>query len=201
MKHLRKYFFSGLIAFLPVVLTCYLFIRIVKGADDLLGQFISPYLSELFGFHVYGVGIVVGILLIVLIGFFVTNFLGQKIYQFFEKIFLRLPLIRMVYSAIKELASFLFTPRNQMSQYQQVVLVQYPRKGIYSIGFLTSKSSSRISNKTGHELYNVVVPGAPNPITGVIILVPRKEIIFTDIKVEEAVKFIISGGVVNPEVL
>ena len=198
MKNLKKYFFSGLVAFLPVVLTLYVFFWVVRKSDDLLGQFFQPYLSEAFGFHVYGVGIIVGVCLIILIGFFVTNFLGQRIYGFFEKFFLRVPFFRMVYSAVKEMASFLFSPRDKLSQYQQVVLIEYPRKGVYSMGFLTNDSFEILNKEAGKEMCNVVVPGAPNPMTGIIVMVPKKEIVITDIKVEDAIKFIISGGVVNP---
>lgn len=193
----RKYFLSGLIVFLPIALTVYLFVLALEFTDGLIGKFLKPYFMENFGFYVHGLGLVILIYLIVVIGFFVTNFLGKRIYEFFEKLLVRLPFFRQVYPAIKEMAIFLFS-RERLKQFRQVVIIEYPRKGIYSFGFLTNDTSKRICDVTGKTLCNVFVPSAPGPLTGFAILVPKRDIMFTDITVEEAFKFIVSGGVVQP---
>ena len=194
MQKLRQYFFSGLVVFLPVVLTVYLFIFAVNSADSLIGKFLQPYLSER---YFRGLGLLIAMFSILLTGFFVTNYLGKKIFAFFEKLFLKLPFFKQVYPALKEMASFLFS-REKLKSFRSVILVEYPRKGVYSLGFLTNETTPLVSNKVGKDLCNVFIPSSPGPITGYVILVPKKDIVSLDISVEEAFKLIVSGGVVNP---
>lgn len=193
---LRRYFISGLVVFLPLALTIYLFLLTLEFADSFLGQYIQPYFAREFGFYFRGLSILICVLIIFLIGFFVTNFLGRRIYAAFESLLLRLPFFRQVYPAIKEISHFLFATKR--TAFKQVVLIEYPRKGLYSIGFVTNDTSKKLGEKSGQELYNVFVPSAPGPLTGYVILVPRNDAIPLDISVEEAVRFIVSGGVVNP---
>ena len=197
INKLRNYFISGLVVFLPIVLSIYLFIWAVNFADGLLGKYLKPYFYETFGFYVRGLGILAGIYLIIVMGFFFTNFVGYKIQQYFERLLLRLPFFKQVYPAVKEMAVFLFS-RDRPKSFKQVVLVEYPRKGIYSYGFLTNEADPRLWAKTKRKLCNVFVPSSPGPLTGFAILVPQEEVIFTDISIEDAFKFIVSGGVVNP---
>ena len=193
---IRRYFLSGLVVFLPLTLTVFLFVWALSFADGLLGKYLEPYFAQRFGFYFKGLGIILLVAIIILIGFFVTNYFGKKIHGFFERLLLKLPFFKQVYPAIKEMALFLFS-RPKVS-FQQVVLVEYPRKGVYSFGFLTNDTSQRISNMTRQELCNVFIPSSPGPLTGFVILVPKKEIIFTELSVEQILKFIVSGGVVNP---
>jgi len=197
LSSLRKYFISGLIVFLPVALTIYLFVIALNFADGLLGKFLEPYFYKNFGFYFHGLGIILGVYLIVFIGFIVTNFLGKQVYGFFERILQKLPFFKQVYPALKEIAIFLFS-RDQMSSFKQVVIIEYPRNGIYSLGFLTNNTASRISDYTKKELCNVFIPSSPGPLTGFAVMVPKKDLIITDLTIEEAFKFIASGGVVNP---
>lgn len=197
LNKLRTYFISGLIVFLPLALTFYLFMVAIDFADGFLGKFLEPYFYRTFGFYFRGIGILLGIYIIIIIGFFVTNFLGRKIHQFFERLLLRLPFFKQVYPALKEMAVFLFSPE-RLKSFKQAVLVEYPRKGVYSIGFLTNDTTPEICEKTRRQMCNVFIPSSPGPLTGFAILVPKDEIIFTNISVEDALKFIVSGGVVNP---
>lgn len=197
---LRKYFISGLVVFLPAALTVYLFWAGIEFADGLLGKYLEPYLAKNFGFYFHGLSIIVGVYIIILIGFFVTNFLGRKIYDFFERILVRLPFFKQVYPALKEMAIFLFS-RDQLKSFKQVVLLEYPRKGIYSFGFLTNDSSPVINELVKKDMCNVFVPSAPGPLTGFVMMVPRKDIVFTNIRIEDAFKVIVSGGVVNPHAM
>ncbi len=194
---IRKYFVSGLVVFLPIALTIYLFFLALNFVDGLLGQFLEPYFSDNFGFYFRGLGVIIGVYIIILIGFFVTNFIGKQIYGFFERFFTQLPFIKQVYPAIKEMAIFLFS-RDRMSSFKKVVLIEYPRNGIYVIGFLTSDTSAKICAQSHKEMYNIFIPSAPGPLTGFVVMLPQKDVIFLDISIEEAFKFILSGGVVNP---
>lgn len=195
LNKLRRYFISGLVVFLPIALTVYLFFLAIDFADHFFGRFFDK-LGLGFG-NFRGLSILVGIYIIILIGFLTTNFLGRKIHAFFERLVLRLPFFRQVYPALKEMAVFLFT-RERLASFKQVVLVEYPRKGIYSIGFLTNHSSREMCDHIKKELCNVFVPSSPGPLTGFTILVPKKEIIYTRVSIEDSFKFIVSGGVVNP---
>jgi uncharacterized membrane protein len=196
MGKLRKYFFSGLVAFLPVALTAYFLFIIITFSDGLLGKYLKPKFQEQFGFYPPGISIIVGVCIILVIGFFVTNFLGRRIYAFFENLLLKLPFFKQIYPALKEIALFLFS-RDKLA-FKQVAIVEYPRKGIYSIGFLTNDSAQLIKDELRSDLCNVFIPTAPGPLTGFVVMVPKKEIIFPDISVEETIKFIVSGGVLNP---
>jgi uncharacterized membrane protein len=192
---LRKYFLSGLVVFLPIALTIYLFFLAINFTDNLFGEFFGKI--GLSFVNLPGLSIVLGIYIIILIGFITTNFLGKKIHVFFERIVLKLPFFRQVYPALKEMAIFLFA-HERISSFKQVILVEYPRKGVYVMGFLTNESSMELNKYVGKELMNVFIPSSPSPITGFTILVVKKEIIYTQISIENAFKFIVSGGVVNP---
>lgn len=193
---LRRYFLSGLVALLPLALTVYLFVLMAHFADGLIGKFIQPIIKEKWQFYIPGLGIILGVILIIVVGFFVTNFLGKKIHAAFENLLLRLPFFRQVYPAIKEMALFLFS--REKLRFKQVVLVEYPRKGVFSVGFLTNESHPKLCELTKKNLRNVFIPSAPGPLTGYILMVPEEDMYFTSVPVEEAFKFILSGGVVNP---
>lgn len=195
---LRKYFISGLVVFLPIALTIYLFFLAIDFADTFFGKFFRKFGLGLEDFR--GLSIILGIYIIVLIGFFTTNFFGRKIHDFFERLVLRLPFFKQVYPALKEMVIFLFT-RERLTSFKQVVLIEYPRKGIYAMGFLTNDTSKEINDNIKGELCNVFIPSSPGPLTGFTVLVPKKEIIPTHISIEDAFKFIVSGGVVNPHEL
>lgn len=192
----RKYFVSGLVVFLPLSLTIYLFVLMLNMSDNFLGKFIEPYFSREFGFYFRGISILICLLFIVLIGFLATNFLGKKVYTKVERLLLRLPFFKQVYPPIKEMAIFLFS--RERAAFKQVVLVEYPRKGIYAMGFLTNDSPKKICQKTGNEMANIFIPSAPGPLTGYIVMVPKNDYTVLDISVEDAIKFMVSGGVVNP---
>ncbi len=198
LKGLKKYFFSGLVICLPLALTVLLFYFGVSKIDELLAGIFQPYLLDKFGFYFRGLGILTGVYIICVVGFFATHLAGRRIYHFFENLLIKLPFFRQVYPAMKEMALFLFS-QDQLKSFKQVVLVEYPRKGVYAFGFLTKETSAhQICKITGKDLCNVFIPSAPGPLTGFVVLFPRKEVIFTDISIEEAFKFIVSGGVVNP---
>ena len=195
MNKLKNYFISGLVAFLPLALTIKLLVLTFNVADNFLGKYIEPYFSREFGFYFRGLSLLICLLLIVLIGFLVSNFIGRRIYPFFERLLLRLPFFKQVYPAFKEISLFLFS-REELN-FHQVVLIEYPSREIYSIGFLTNKVPEKISGQDSRELYYVFVPHTPSPLTGFLTLIPKERLTFLEITVEEAIKIIISGGVVK----
>ena len=197
-NNLRKYFISGFVVFLPIALTVYLFFLALDFTDAFFGKFFSKLGLGFAGYR--GLSIIVGIYIIILIGFFTTNFLGRKIHDFFERLVLKLPFFKQVYPALKEMAIFLFT-RERLTSFKQVVLIEYPRKGVYAMGFLTNDTSTEMNENIKGEFCNVFIPSSPGPLTGFTVIVPKKEVVHTHISIEDAFKFIVSGGVVNPHEL
>ncbi len=194
---LRKYFVSGLMVFLPLALTVFLFIWVIGFADGLFGDYIQPFFKHYFGFYIPGLGLLFGVVLIVVIGFLATQFIGAKLHGAAEKLLLHLPFFKQVYPAFKEIAGFFFS-RGRLG-FKEAVIVQYPSKGIYSFGFLTSETCQKLKDLTGEDLCNVFISSSPSPLTGFAVMIRRKDIIMTNISIEEAAKFIVSGGVVNPQ--
>jgi len=192
MNRLKRYLLTGLIVLLPVVLTAYVFITIFRFADGILGRFIEG----LIGFYIPGIGLILSLVIVLLIGFLTTVLLGRRIFIVIENIFLRFPLVRQIYPSAKQIINFIFS--KDRPRFRKVVLIEYPRKGIWSIGFITNETPQKIKTKTGEDLLNVFIPSSPGPITGYIMFVPKKDIIFLDMTVEDGLKLIISGGVVNP---
>ncbi len=148
------------------------------------------------GFYYVGLSILVFTVLMVLIGFMVIHFFGKNLYPFCERLLLKLPFFKQIYPAIKEFAILIFS--REKPSFKQVVLVEYPRKGIYSLGFLVNENSPKFNKAVNQELCNVLIPTVPSPFSGFVILVPKNEIIATDISIEQAIKFLVSDGVVNP---
>jgi uncharacterized membrane protein len=181
---------------LPVVITIYLIVAIFNFADQLLGQYINIYLRQNLGFYIPGLGLILSLLIIFLAGFLGTHLLGRGFFKLLEKWFLKFPLVRQIYPAAKQIVNFMF-PKEKPS-FKKVVVVEYPRKGIYSLGFLTNEGMPQAQDKTGRELLNVFIPSSPGPFTGFYTLVPKEEVIFLNISVEQAIKTLVSGGVLNP---
>lgn len=196
LARLRKYFLSGLVVFLPLALTVFLFTWTLAFTDGLLGKYIAPYFQQRFGFYFRGLGLIISIFIIMGIGFFATNYFGRKLHAIFEKILIKLPFFKQVYPAFKEIALFLFS-RDKMA-FRQVVIIQYPCKGIFSLGFLTNETCEKVSKLAGKDLCNVFVPTTPSPMTGYVVMVPKEEIVFSDLSIEDALRVIVSGGVLNP---
>lgn len=198
MKHkLKKYFFSGLVVFLPIALTLYLFIWALNFSDGLLGRYIKPVFIKELGFYFKGLSLLITISVVFLCGFVVTNYLGRKLHAYFENLILRLPLFRQVYSGLKEIALFIFS--KEKMNFQTVVLVEYPRKGLFSPGYLTNPENEKVGDILKRKICNVFIPTSPTPFSGFLIHVPAEDVIVTDITIEEAMKMIVSGGVMNPK--
>jgi uncharacterized membrane protein len=193
---MRKYFITGALIVLPVIITILVFLWLFRLLDGIFGKLINKYLMANFGFAIPGLGIIFGVILIFLVGILAKHLIDRRILSFFESWFIRFPIIKQIYPAVKQIINFLFTDTN--ISFKKTVLIEYPRKGIYALGFITNEGFKDFNQKTNKELVNVLIPSIPNPLTGYLALVPKEEIIFVDISVEDALKMIISGGVVNP---
>lgn len=188
MRHrLRTWFIAGLIVFLPVVITFSIIAWLFRIVDGLLGRLLPP----LVGRAIPGVGLVASIVIIFLIGAFATNVLGRRLVGIFERLMLRIPLARSVYSATKSISDSLFLQRR--AAFKRSVLVEWPRRGAYTVGFVTGTTTGH----PGGRLLNVFVVTTPNPTTGFLMMVPEQEAVALDLTVEDALKIVMSGGIVS----
>jgi uncharacterized membrane protein len=195
MKKIRQLFVRGLFTLLPIVATIYL----VYFLFTLLDNFLGTYIAMFFGRPLPGVGLVASLVLIFIAGFIVSNVIGEKLLHFGENLLQKIPLVTKIYFGIKQIVDAFSLQGKQL--FNRVVLVEYPRKGTYAVGFVTGECRGEVQNKTAARLINIFIPTTPNPTSGMLILVPDKEIIYLDMTVEEGLKLIISAGVVVPEEL
>ncbi|MCM8770700.1 MAG: DUF502 domain-containing protein [Candidatus Omnitrophica bacterium] len=193
---LRVYFFTGLAVAIPLFGTAYLIFLLFSFSDNLLGRFINVHLKQRWGFYIPGLGLVLFLLIILTIGILARQFLGKRLLRGLEKALIKLPLIRHVYPSLKQIVDFFFSTKE--IAFKKAVLVEYPRKGIWSLGFITNESAQKVKDALSEDVLNVFIPSAPGPLTGYFVVVPRKDIILLEMRVEEALKIIVSGGVLNP---
>lgn len=213
IKKIKSYFYAGLIALLPIVLTVYIFNWIVGIMMSLLGNsfvtiiikgILQRFVAEgntdyYFQILVYIISLITMILGTCAVGFILKIVFFAKIIESLKEVFIKIPLIKQVYTTISQIIDITMSDREK--SYEKVVMVEYPRKGIYSIGFLTSEDNFIISEAVGRQekLFNIFIPTSPNPTSGMFIVVPEKDVKVLDIKIDDAVKLIISGGVILPE--
>ena len=190
---LRNYFFTGVVVLIPIGITLYLTKFIIQISSKLIPKEINP--NHYLPFSVPGLEILLSILLITLIGGLSLSFLGKKILQLINDLFKRIPFLRTIYSAIVQMTDSFANKNNDK---KSVVIIEYPRKGSWAVGFATKKNKTEISTKTGKNLINVFVPTTPNPTSGFLLMFPEEEVVYLDMTFEEASKFIVSAGTSNP---
>ncbi len=201
MASLRRYFISGLLFWLPIWAT----VVVIKFLVDLLNGTISllPHQYQpdvLLGFHVPGIGVIITLGLIFVTGVLVANFLGKKLVALSEQIVSRIPLVRTIYTSVKQVLDTLFSPGGQ--SFRKVLLVEYPRPGLWSIAFQTGDGTPEVENSVEQgEMVSLFIPTTPNPTSGFLMLTPRNKVIELKMSVEQALKYVISLGVVQPELL
>ncbi len=198
MIKLRHYFVAGLLLILPLFITLYFIFFIFRFIDGICGGFVNAYLKANFGFFVPGIGIVLGILIVLLAGFFASHFLGKKMLGGLENWFLKFPGVRQIYPSAKQIVSFLFSKDKNKAAFKKVALVEYPSKGVWSIGFITNDAFKEAQEKTQEDLVHVFVASTPGPWSGFLVLIPRRDIKFLDMSIEDGMKLIISGGILKP---
>lgn len=184
---LRRYFVTGVATLFPVTVTVWLLVVIFNVADGALRRAL--------GFQIPGLGLVVTAAVILLVGIFSVHLFGRVVFQVIEVAFGRLPIVKNVYPTVKQLAKFLFEEGAQSSAFRRVVLVQYPRPDAYSVAFVTNESRTEAPGRA-MTLLTLLIPNPPSPFTGPIIFIPKEDVIPLDMSVEDAVKLIVSGGVV-----
>ena len=198
MKKLRTIIVAGLLVWIPLGLTIF----VIKLLIDLLGQtylLIPPALrpENLIGTEIPGIGVIVAIIVVLLTGLVTANYFGKRIVQSWDAFLDRIPLIRSIYSPLKKFSELVLSDQTQ--SFSKVLLIEYPRKGIYSLCFQTSKELGEVQNQAGEEMVCVYIPTTPNPTSGYIVLVPQNEVKELKMSVEDALKMIISLGVVVPD--
>lgn len=201
MKNLRRYIIAGLLVWLPLAVTYQLLKFVISQMDRWLDNFLdwlpaTYHPDELLGVALPGLGVVFTFLLLVITGMLAANFVGRAFVNGWESLLDRIPVVRAVYSAVKQFAEMVFSDKSE--SFKNVLLIQYPRAGLYSLAFQTSSELGEVQGRTGDEVVCTFVPTTPNPTSGFIIIVPRKDVIVLDMEVDEALKMIISLGVVIP---
>ena len=186
---LRNYFFTGAVVLLPIGITLYLTLFIIKISSKILPKEINP--NNYLPFDIPGIEIFISLIFITLVGWISLSFLGKKLIEIINKILKKIPILRTIYSAIGQMTESL---AKDESNQKSVVLFQYPRNGIWVLGFATKENKGILSKKVNEELVNVFVPTTPNPTSGFLLMVPKKDLTYLDISFEQASKFIVSAG-------
>ena len=189
----RNYFFAGVVVLIPLGITLYFTLFLINISSKILPKELNP--NHYLPYEIPGVEILISIFLITFIGWLSLSFIGKKLLEVFNNILKRIPFLRTVYSAISQMIET-FTKREEGQK--NVVLVEYPRKGSWAVGFATKDNTGEINDKTKKNLVNVFIPTTPNPTSGFLLMFPKEEIIYLDMTFEEASKFIVSAGTSNP---
>jgi len=193
MKTLRRYLITGLLVVVPVFLTIYVLFIFFRFTDNILGRFLNVYLQKTLGFYIPGLGFLIFLLFILTIGFLANRYIGKRIFPLIDRLFFSLPLTRNIYPTFKQIITFILAQKE--FGFKKVVLVEYPSKGIWSLGFLTNEEFQRIGQVTNRTMVSIFVPSSPGPFTGFMIFVAKEDLRFPEISIAEALKIIISGGV------
>ena len=190
---LRNAFIAGIVVLVPIGFTLYLTLFLIKISSKLIPNEINP--NNYLPFSIPGLEILLSVIFITIVGGISLSFFGKKILSLINDLFKRIPILRTIYSAIGQMTES-FT--NKSDNKKSVVLIEYPKKGSWAVGFATKENKGEISKKTNKELINVFVPTTPNPTSGFLLMFPKEEVIFLDMTFEEASKFIVSAGTSDP---
>ena len=192
LAKIRHNFIAGIVVLIPIGITLYLTIFIIRISGNIIPEEINP--NNYLPFNIPGVEILIALFLITFIGWVSLSFIGKKFFEIFNNFLKKIPILRTIYSAIGQMTeSFTKTDNSEKS----VVLLEYPRKGIWVVGFATKENKGIIKNKINENLVNVFVPTTPNPTSGFLLMLPKKDLIYLDVSFEQASKFIVSAGTTN----
>jgi uncharacterized membrane protein len=194
---LRSYLLAGLVVWLPILVTIGVLRFIIDLLDNTLALVPKAYQPEqLLGIHIPGLGVVLSLLLLLATGIFATNFFGQRLVSWGESILSRIPLVRSIYSAVKQVMNAVLSTNSEA--FRKVLLIEYPRKGMWTIAFQTGATNTEINTKANEEMVSLFVPTTPNPTSGFLMMLPKREVTELNMSIDEALKFIISLGVMQP---
>ena len=189
---IRNNFIAGVVVLIPIGITLYLTLFFIRVTGNIIPKELNP--NNYLPFNIPGVEILIALFFITLIGWLSLSFLGKKFFELFNRILKKIPILRTIYSAIGQMTeSFTKTDNKQKS----VVLLEYPRNGVWAVGFATKENTGIIKEKVKEELINVFVPTTPNPTSGFLLMIPKKDLIYLDVTFEQASKFIVSAGTTN----
>ena len=193
-QKLQRYFLTGLVVLIPIVLTVYLVWSVISFIDKVVIPIIPPKYNPLDLFEIYipGLGVFLFLITTTLIGSIASGFLGRQAISLGEKILSRTPIVSTIYNSIKQIIQAVFKPNG--TSFKQPCLVEYPRKGVWAVGFATKENKGEMAEKTNKKLINVFVPTTPNPTSGFLLMFPIDEVIYLNMTFEEASKFIVSAG-------
>ena len=194
ISRLRIYFFAGIVVLVPLGFIVYLTIFLISISSKLIPEEINP--NNYLPFAIPGLEIVLSILFITIIGGLSLSFIGRKILKIFNELLKKVPILRTIYSAIGQMTEAFTRKRGKR---RSVVLVEYPRKGSWAVGFATKENKGEIRRKVDRDLINVFIPTTPNPTSGFLLMFPKDEVVYLDMSFEEASKFIVSAGTSNPK--
>ena len=189
---IRNNFIAGIVVLIPIGITLYLTLFIIRVSGKIIPKEINP--NNYLPFDIPGVEILIALVIITLIGWLSLSFLVKKFFEILNKIIKKIPILRTIYSAIGQMTET-FTKSD--SKQKSVVLLEYPRKGIWAVGFATKENEGIIRDKVGEDIINVFVPTTPNPTSGFLLMVPKKDLIYLEVSFEQASKFIVSAGTTN----
>ena len=189
---IRNNFIAGIVVLIPIGITLYLTLFLIRISGKIIPKEINP--NNYLPFDIPGVEILIALIIITFIGWLSLSFLGKKFFELFNNILKKIPILRTIYSAIGQMTET-FTKSD--SKQKNVVLLEYPRKGIWAVGFATKENEGIIRNKVGEDIINIFVPTTPNPTSGFLLMVPKKDLIYLDVSFEQASKFIVSAGTTN----
>ncbi len=194
---MKKYFITGLLVWVPLGITLWVLDLLVTTMDQSLLLLPERYQTEnLFGVHIPGMGVLLSLLILFATGLITANFIGQRLLQFWESLLGRIPVVKSIYNSVKQVSDTLFSSNGHA--FRQALLVQYPREGSWTIAFMTGRPGGDVVNHLQGEYVSVYVPTTPNPTSGFFLMMPQKDVIVLDMSVDEALKYIISMGVVAP---
>lgn len=195
---LRTYLLAGILVTAPIGLTTILVVFIINKVDSLVTPLIpSAYNPETYlPFSIPGIGLIIVIIGLILIGSMAAGFFGRLLIRVSESILNKMPVVRGIYSAIKQIFETVISQSSEA--FRQVVIFEYPRKGLWAMGFITGKTKGEVQRMTGQEVINVFLPTTPNPTSGFLLFVPKKDLTILDMTVDEGIKMIVSGGIVTP---
>jgi uncharacterized membrane protein len=192
----KKYFISGLLIWIPILVTIFVLKFILDFLDNILSVLPEAYHPEnLLNIHIPGFGVVIALLIIFLTGVLLTNMFGQHLITSIEHLLQKVPMVRSLYSGTKQILQTLVSSNGK--SFRKVVLLEYPREGIWSMGFLAGSGHTEVTQKCGKPMLSVFIPTTPNPTSGFLVMVPQEAVTELDIPVEDALKFIISLGTLN----
>ena len=197
MKRLRRYLVAGILVWAPLAVTFILLRLAVNLMDKTLAILPQQYRpEELLGFHIPGLGVILTFIVLFVTGMLAANFVGRYVVGGWESLLDRIPIVRTIYGGAKNFAEIVFSDSSE--SFKKVLLIEYPRKGLYSLAFQTSSELGEVQGRTGEDVICCFVPTTPNPTSGIVVMVPRKDVQVLDMDIDEALKMIISLGVVVP---